>query len=84
MIKADRVAELLKKQLELMETLSGHELGGFALICPPEGDPIDISLVTSHSDPAAFYKMVAEKCSATAKEYGEKNAWTGGAIARVR
>ena len=76
MIKADKVAELLKRQLALMETLTGHELGGFAVVCPPEGDPIEIALVTSHADPASFYKMVAEKCSATAKDWADKNTYT--------
>jgi hypothetical protein len=72
MIKADKVAELLKKQLELMETLKGRDLGGFALVCPPDGEPVEIVLMTSHSDPASFFRQVAEKCGATAKQLGEQ------------
>ena len=73
---ADTVAMLLKKQLELMETLTGRELGGFALICPPEGDPVEIVTLGSHADPRSFFLQVAEKCGATAKALGEQ--FTGG------
>ena len=61
MIKSEAVATSLKKSLELMETLKGHELGGYALIIPPEGDEVQITLLGTHPDTAPFYKMLAEK-----------------------
>lgn len=84
MIKADKVAELLQKQLELMETLKGRDLGGFALICPPGGaTAVEITLIASHTNPSDFFKQVAEKCGATAKEWGDQNQFSG-AVRGVR
>lgn len=61
MIPAEKVAALLDKQRELMETLKGKSLTGFAIIIPPEGEAIEVMLMGSHADLKSFYTLVKDK-----------------------
>ncbi len=64
MIPADKIAAMLDKQRELMETLKGQEIGGYAIIVPPQGEPITFITLGSMNDEKSFYKYLSDKLSA--------------------
>jgi hypothetical protein len=67
MIETEKVAELLDRYRSLMETLRGEKLGGFALIVPPEGDPITSVLMAEMADPMTFFSLLKDQLSASIK-----------------
>lgn len=62
-----------------METLEGRQIGGFALIVPPEGDSIDFVTLGAQSDTKSFYKYLSDKLSA-----GLEQSQMGGTMPRIR
>ncbi len=64
MIPAEKIADILRRNLELMETLKGKNLIGFALIIPPTGEAIEFQTLGSQSDEKSFYKYLSDKLSA--------------------
>ena len=61
MIKVDKIIALLDKNRKLLEKLEGHELAGFAIVVPPEGEGIEVVDIASHADIRAFYESLSNK-----------------------
>lgn len=58
MIETQKVIDLLKAKMELLDRLKDQQLGGFAIIYPPNGNPIDTMLFTSTMDDRAFFDHI--------------------------
>lgn len=67
MIKPQKIVDLLEKQLAFVKMLleSDRDIGGFAIIVPPDGDPITFVNISSQDDAMSFYKYLADKLTAS-------------------
>ena len=72
MIKAQTLISLLEGQLDLLRTLRDGEqpIGGFAIICPPDSEPITFVNISSQDDAMSFYQYLSEKLKASRVENG--------------
>lgn len=72
MISPDKIVALLEKNTKLMTALSGQQIGGFAIIVPPDGEPIEFVTMGSQSDQKSFFKYLTDKISGSveANSYG--------------
>jgi hypothetical protein len=72
MISPEKVTAILEKNVALMNALKGQMIGGFAIIIPPEGEPIEFVTLGSQSDQKSFFKYLTDKISGSveANQYG--------------
>ena len=61
MIPVAKVIALLDKSKELLLKLEGHDLAGFAIIYPPEGEPTEVVDLASRADLKSFYEAMMNK-----------------------
>lgn len=75
MIKAEKIVEILEAQLTRLRKLEGEDLAGFAIIVPPEGDPIDLLVMESPTDTKSFFMRLRDRMvgSAEQNQYGGVN-----------
>ena len=66
MLKADDVIKHLDRHKARLLKLEGEEVGGFILIVPPEGEPIEFLAMGSHPNYRAFMAMVRDRIVASA------------------
>lgn len=73
-ISPDKIIALLEKQLKLLETMAMSanpiQIGGFAVIYPPDGDPITFVNLSSQDDALSFYKYLADKLTMSREQSG--------------
>jgi hypothetical protein len=72
MIPTKKVIALMENQLALLRTLdnAGRDVAGYAVIVPPEGDPITFINISSQDDALSFYKYLADKLTASRENSG--------------
>ena len=70
MIPTEKVADHLKEALALMETLKGHKVVGFALIIPPNGEPVKFTNLGNSEDQKAFYTFLAHSLAIGQEQSG--------------
>jgi len=72
MIKAQDIAEILKQQLSLLETLEDRGIAGFAILVSPEGEPVTVLQIDSHADNKSFFTSVMDRCKLAleSQQYG--------------
>ena len=67
-----KISELLERKIKLLASLEGEQVNGFAVIVPPEGDPIDFVTLGSQADQKSFFEYLANKLKAAMEtsQYG--------------
>ncbi len=80
MITPEKVIATLEKSVAMLKSLSGQQINGFAIIIPPEGDPIDFCTLGSQSDQKAFFEYLTNKIKASVEtnQYGGVGARAAG------
>lgn len=61
MIPVEKVIALLDKNKALLQKLDGHDLAGFAIIYPPDGEPTEVIDLASRSDAKSFFEAMMNK-----------------------
>ena len=70
MIKAEKIADGLKKQIELLDLLKGRDISYYAIVIPPDGEEITMLSVESHADTRAFYEALSNRCKVALEKSG--------------
>ena len=68
-MKAEEISKTLEANRVRLGKNEGEEIGGFAIIIPPNGTAaIEIMMMGTVPDAKTFYKYVADKCAEAMKD----------------
>jgi hypothetical protein len=73
-LKAEDVIRHLERHQTKLTKLAGEEVGGFVLIVPPEGEPIEFLMMGSHPDYRKFMLLVRDRIVASGDDQGGMGA----------
>lgn len=69
-LKASDLLKHLERHKTRLEKFPDEELGGFVLIVPPEGEPIEFLMMGSHPDYRKFMALVRDRIVASGEDQG--------------
>ena len=61
MNKPQTIIALLQKQIAVLTALEGQEIAHFAVLVPPDGEPLTMLAVESHTDNRGFFQTLTER-----------------------